>query len=324
MSRGVELVVLVLLVAGATAGAVVAAAAGGAPATVADATGDAGSGPDIASLTATLNGDQLTLSVALANRTNVRSDESVQLFVTTPTTQNTLNIAEFGDGSPPTLSTWDGSTWKGYHEIPGSWSNSTFSTTIGLNDLQDALAQPVRPGIWVNARSYTGATPGATPVQADAVPDTGYLPVSTVAPAATTTAATTTVSAPSAPTARAPRKPGRKPVWSQRIVRLAHARIEWTKLAFSHISAGTRVSIECTKGCSLSERPRVARGAAASKTFVRRPFKRGQAFMVEFVERSGAGWWTRIAVVAKPGGQEIATKQGCYLSDGTSLPYGQC
>jgi hypothetical protein len=238
-----------------------------------------------------------------------------------------LNIAEFGDGSPPTLSTWDGATWKGYHEIPGSWSSSTFSTTIGLDDLQSALAVPVRPGIWVSARSYVGATPGATPIQVDAAPDTGYLPVSTAAPAtATTTPITTIAVVPTAPapTAQVPTKPGREPAWSQRIVRLPHARIEWTKLAFSHIPAGTRVSLECTKGCTLSEHPRVSHGAAASKAFVRHPFGHGQAFEVQFVEPSGAGWWTRITVVAKPGGQELSTQDGCYLSDGTSLPFGKC
>jgi hypothetical protein len=317
----IGLALLTLLAAGALAGTVVA---GGSPAaTVADPTGDSGSGPDISSLAATLNGDQLTLSVALANRTVVAGDESVQLFVTTPTTQSILNIAEFGDGSPPTLSTWDGTTWQGYHEIPGSWSSSTFSTTIALDDLQSALAAPVRPGIWVNARSYVGATPGATPIQVDAVPDTGYLPVSTTPPAATATttapAPTTTVSSPAAPA-----KPGREPVWSQKIVRLPHARIEWTKLAFSRIPAGTRLSLRCTKGCKLSEHPRVSRGAAASRAFVRHPFGRGQAFEVEFVEPSGAGWWTRVTVVAKPGGQELSTKDGCYLSDGTSLPHGKC
>jgi hypothetical protein len=313
--------------AGVLAGTVVAARSDAPPtAAVKDGTGDSSSGPDIGSLTATLNGDQLTLSVALANRTTLGGAESVQLFLTTPTAQTALNIAEFGDGSPPTLSTWDGTTWKGYHEIPGNWSGSTFSTTIGLGDLQDALAQPVRPGIWVSARSYVGATPGATPVQVDAAPDTGFLPVSTVPPTATTTAATTTVSTPTAPPTSGSRatRPGRDPSWNQRIVRLPHARIEWTTLAFSRISPGTRVTLQCTKGCALSEHPHVARGTAASKTFAHRPFRHGQAFRVEFTEPSGAGWWTQITVVAKAGGQEISTKEGCYLSDGTSLPYGKC
>jgi hypothetical protein len=328
--RGVELVVLVLALAGVLAGTVVAAGTGGPPtATVSDGTGDSGSGPDISSLTATLNGDQLTFSVTLANRSVVNGDESVQLFVTTPTAQTALNIAEFGDGSPPTLSTWDGTTWKGYHEIPGSWSSSTFSTTIALDDLQNALAEPVRPGIWVSARSYIGATPGAQPVQVDQAPNSGYLPVSTE-PATGAPPVTTTPIAPTPPTAPAPTsgshaaKPGREPAWTQKIVRLPHARIEWTKLAFSRLAPGTRVSLRCTSGCKLTERPRVSRGKAVSKAFVRRPFRHGQAFRVVFTEPDGAGWWSQVTVVAKPGGQELSTKDGCFLSDGTSLPYGKC
>lgn len=320
--RAAELMLLVLGFAGALAGTVLAAGSGGPTvATASDATGDSGSGPDIASLTVTLTGDELTFAVKLANRSVVNGDESVQLFVTTPTAQTALNIAEFGDGSPPTLSTWDGSTWKGYHEIPGSWSSSTFTTTMTLDDLQSALAQPVRPGIWVSARSYVGATPGATPVQVDAVPDTGYLPAATVASAATTT---TTPAPATTTTPTVPARPGPEPRWSQRIVRLAHARIEWTRLSFSGISAGTRVSLACTKGCTLSEHPAVSGGAAVSRVFVHHPFARGQAFRVEFLAPDGSGWWSQITVLAKPGGREIATSDGCYLSDGSSLPHGKC
>jgi hypothetical protein len=279
---------LVLGVFGAGLGIAVVAARGDAPintATAQDATGDSGSGPDISTLTATINADQTaTFSVTLANRGSVRSDESVQFFVSAPAGNGVLGIADFGDGSPPTLSTWNGSGWQTQHYISGSWSASTFTTTIPLSDLQDALAEPVRPVLWLSARSYTGATPGGTLVQADAAPDTG----------------------------------------SEKIVRLAHARIEWTRLVINRVPLGAHVSLACTKGCTLSESPRVLNGKATSKLFVHHPFSHGQVFMTKIVERSGAAWWTQTTIVAQPGGQELATKEGCILTDGTSVPLAKC
>lgn len=314
---------------GAGLGIAVVAARGDAPintATAQDATGDSGSGPDISTLTATINADQTaTFSVTLANRGSVRSDESVQFFVSAPAGNGVLGIAEFGDGLPPTLSKWNGSSWQTQHYISGSWSGSTFTTTIPLSDLQDALAEPVRPVLSLNARSYTGATPGGTLVQADAAPDTGTLTVPTVATAPTTTSVTTTTATPppSTPTAHAG-PTGLQPFWSEKIVRLAHARIEWTRLVINRVPLGAHVSLACTKGCTLSESPRVLNGKATSRLFVHHPFSHGQVFMTKIVERSGAAWWTQTTIVAQPGGQELATKEGCILTDGTSVPLAKC
>ena len=322
-------VLLVLGALGAGLGVAVVAARGDAPigtATSQDPTGDSGSGPDIATLTATINADQTaTFAVTLANRNNVRSDEAVEFFLSAPSGNGYLNIAEFGDGSPPILSTWNGSSWQTEHYVTGNWSGSTFTSTISLSDLQDALHEPVRPVLWVNARSYTGATPGSPLVQADAAPDVSSLAVSTVASAPATTAATTTSAAPPPPTPTAHAGPtGLEPVWNEKIVRLAHARIEWTRLVFTRVPAGGRVSLACTKGCTLSESPRVVNGTATSKRFVHHPFSHGQVFMTKIVERSGAGWWTQTTIVAQPGGQELATKEGCILTDGTSVPLSKC
>jgi hypothetical protein len=272
--------------------------------------------------------DTLTLAVSLGNRSSVEETESVQFFLTTPTASNELNISEFGDGEPTRVSVSNGSSWQTYHDLPSSWSNSTFTTSISMSDLQNALAASVRPVIDVSARSYVGALPNVTPTQVDAVPDTGYLPLSTLPPTTTTTA---TVPTPAPPTTTPPtatvssaKHPDLEPFWKMKIVRLPHARIEWTRLSFSRIAAGTRVSVVCTKGCKLSEHPPVSHGAAVPKSFVNHPFSHGQVFMTKFIQPNGAGWWSQITIVAKPGGQEIATKDGCYLTDGTSLPFGKC
>jgi hypothetical protein len=295
-----------------------------------DATGDSGSGPDISSLDVTVGSDQtLTLSVTLSNRTGIAGNESVQFFLRVPQTDAEANVSQFGDGSPPTLNTWNGSSWQTYHYLSGGFTGSTFSTTVSLDDLQSALQVPVRPGLWVTVKSYTGATPGATPVQADTDPATGYMPVQTQPAAPTTAATTTTATPPPPPTttttpqrAKGPTRP--IPTWSQRIVRLPHARIEWKRLVITRIPTGAKVTLACTKGCSRRESPRVVRGQATSRRFVGVPFAKGQVFTTKVVERDGAAWWWQTTIVAKPGGRETATKIGCTLVDGTSLPFAKC
>jgi hypothetical protein len=268
-------------------------------------------------LTVTVNPDQtVSFAVTLANRGTIAGDESVQFFLSTPTASNSLNIAQFGDGSPPTLNVWNGSSYQTDHYVSGNWANSTFTTTIPLGDLQDALVAPIKPLFWVTAASYTGATPNATPIQADAAPDSGHLPISLV-PATPTT--TSIAPPPPSPPSHGPT--GARPSFVQKIVRLPHARIEWTKLEVTHLPVGAHVSIACTKGCSLSESPRVVTGTAISKRFVRHPFAHGQVFMTKIVEASGAGWWSQTTIVAKAGGQELSTKSGCYLTTGA---VGKC
>jgi hypothetical protein len=297
-----------LLLAGLLAGTLTGAVYGAirdAPVvgTIHDPTGDSGSGPDISMLTVTVNPDQtVSFAVTLANRGTIAGDESVQFFLSTPTATNSLSIAQFGDGSPPTLNVWNGSSYQTEHYVSGGWADSTFTTTIPLRDLQDALVAPIKPLFWVTADSYTGATPGATPVQADVAPDSGHLPISLVP------------TTPKTPPAHGPT--GARPVSVEKVVRLAHARIEWTKLELSHLPPGAHVSIACTKGCSLSESPRVVAGTAVSKRFVRHPFSRGQVFMTRIVEASGAGWWSQTTIVAKAGGPKLSTKSGCYLTSG--------
>jgi hypothetical protein len=318
VGRGVKLLLLVGLLAGAAAGGVFGAVRD-APivGTIHDPTGDSGSGPDISTLTVTVNPDQtVSFAVTLANRGTIAGDESVQFFVSTPTATNSLDIAQFGDGSAPTLRTWNGSSYQIDHYVSGGWANSTFTSTIPLSDLQDALVAPIKPLFWVTAGSYTGATPNATPVQADLAPDSGHLPISLV-PAKPTT--TSIAPPPPPPPAHGPT--GQRPFWVEKVVRLPHARIEWTKLEFTHLPVGARVSIKCTKGCSLSESPRDVTGTAVSKRFVRHPFSHGQVFMTKIIEASGAGWWSQTTIVAKPGGQEFATKDGCYLTNGA---VGKC
>jgi hypothetical protein len=295
-----------------------------------DRVGDAGSGPDISALAVTVNANQtISLSFTLASG-GIPYDQTVQFFVTAPMTNAMVNVAEFGDGSPPVLATWDGSEWKNDHLVSGDWSGATFTTTLAFDDLQSALQAPVRPGLWVSVSSYAGAHVGETSVETDSAPDTGYLPVQTAAAAPTTTAVTTTApppppSAPPTTTAKTAEGPtGPAPAWRERIVRLPHARIEWKRLAITRIPTGARVSLRCTKGCSRSESPRAVKGTATSTRFVGVPFRRGQAFLTKVIEPDGAGWWWQTTIVARPGGQETATRDGCYLTDGTSRPLAGC
>jgi hypothetical protein len=310
----------------------VVAAAGDPPVwtgSASDKLGDSGPGPDLSGLDVVVNADQtLTLSATLSSG-QITGDQSLQFFVRNPLTGTTANISIFDDGQPATMSTWSGSEWQRYHYVTGSWSGGTFTTTIALDDLQSALKEPVRPGLWVNAVSYVDATGGQTPVPTDGVPDDGYLPVQTAAAAAPAPAPTTTEAAPpppppttTTPKAKGPTHPA--PAWSERIVRLPHARIEWKRLAIGRIPAGAKVTLRCTKGCSRSESLRVVRGTATSRRFVGVPFSHGQVLLAKVVERDGAGWWWQTTIVARPGGQETATRDGCYLTNGSSLPSGRC
>lgn len=271
-------------------------------------------------MTLTVNADQtVTFAATLSNRSSLRPEESLQFFITTGTSSGSLNIAAFQSQSPE-LSTWTGSEWRTQHEIPGTWSNGTFTTTISLGDLQNALQAPVRPAIFVSVVSYVGATPDVAPTAVDSAPDTGSFGLETVAAAAGTTVSTpttTTTSPRTVPT-------GPRPRFDEKIVRLSHARIEWKRLAIVGIPAKSRVSLACTKGCKLSEHPRVVHGRATSKKFVGVPFRRGVSYRVEVVEPSGAGWWWRTTVVAKPAGQETSTSMGCIASSGARVPLSGC
>jgi hypothetical protein len=310
------------------AGAVLASGDGApiASTTTRDATGDAGSGPDISSMTVTVNADQtVTFSATLSNRSSLRDDESLQFFITTAASSGFLNVSSFQD-APTELDAWTGTAWRGQHEVPSTWSNGTFTTTISLSDLRDALQAPVQPAILVDVKSYIGATPGATPTAVDAAPDSGWAGTNTVAPAApTTTAATTTTTSsrpPKQPKHRGPT--GARPRWDEKIVRLSHARIEWKRLVIVGVPAKAKVSFACTKGCRLTEHPRVVGGKATSRTFVGRPFSRGVSYRVDVVEPGGAGWWWTTTVVAKPAGQETAASMGCTLTGGKRVALSGC
>jgi hypothetical protein len=316
-------VTLVCVIAVFGAGAVLAAG-GDAPiasTTTRDATGDAGGGPDISSMTVTVNADQtVTLSTTVSNRSSLRPDESLQFFIETATSSGLLNVSAF-QSQATELAAWTGSEWRGQHEVPSSWSNGTFTTTISIADLQDALQAPVRPAILVSVVSYTGATPGVSPTAVDAAPDTGYAGTNTVTSGeATTTAAVTTIPTGSIP---APSTPPR-PTYDERIVRLPHARIEWKRLVIDGVPANARVSLACTKGCKLSERPRVVHGKATSKKFVGVPFARGDSYRVEVVQPSGTGWWWRTTVVAKAAGQKTASSLGCIEAGVKLVALGKC
>jgi len=202
----------------------------------ADPTGDAGSGPDITSLTASVStAGILTLSVTAAN--GVGNDQSVQFFITTPS-GGELDIAQFDDGES-LLSVWTGSDWQSIHGVSASHTGNTFTVSDSLSDLQDAVHTPVQPALSVSVNSYIHADAPETPIQADADPDTGSLNIATVAstPPATST---TTTSPPPPPTPSTGPWPNGYPSWNQKIVRLSKNRIEWTRLTVTHVPAGRR------------------------------------------------------------------------------------
>ncbi len=292
-----------------------------------DPVGDAGSGPDISSLVATVSSSGvLSLSVTLAS--GIGNDQSVEFWIRT-VDGGTLNIAQFDDGESM-LSVWTGSAWQGVHYVPGSWTGSTFTTSDSLDDLRDAVHSPVEPVLDVHVDSYVHADAPETPVQADVAPDIGDLVVPTQATAPPSTAAGTTTSTETRPTAEgssptaAALWPSGYPYWDEKIVRLPDARIEWKRLVINRIPSGATVTFACTKGCSLTQRPKVMAGRAVGSRFVGVPLKRGAAFLVKVQQRDGAGVWWLTTIVAKPGGQETTSSEGCFQRGGPLVKLARC
>lgn len=74
------------------------------------------------------------------------------------------------------------------------------------------------------------------------------------------------------------------------------------------------MSIACTKGWSLSEKPRVVHGVAVSKRFVGVPLPRGATFVVRVRRHNGTGYWFRIVVGDK--GPATTMTRGCIAKGG--------
>lgn len=299
---------LAVAAAGLTTG-VALGARGAAPiATVVekDATGDAGSGPDISSFTATVGADgTLTLAAAIANRSSLRPGESLQFFLVTPA-GGSLNIATF-DWGVTLLSERDGATWQSVREIQGAWANGTFTTSVTLGQLRDAVHQPVVPSLDVAAGTYLDSST-STPTRADAAPDSGAVALRTQAAAP--------------PTTTTP-PPTVKPFLKQRVVRLAGGAAEWRQLAVAAVPAGAAVSIACTRLCSLSEHLQVAHGVATSTRFVGKPLRRGTTFVVRVLEPAGTGYWFRLAVTGRPAPAAATTSsRGCIAGGKLGGPAG--
>lgn len=267
--------------------------------TIQDPVGDAGSGPDIsaASATTSADGSAITVSVTLANRTSLGDGESIQFFFRTDG-GGVLNVAYFSDGESY-LSVYTNGSYETIHDVPtGTWSNSTFSTTLALGDLQSAVHQPVTPELGFQAGTFTNVTTNSAS-DADRAPDAGYALVSTQPASATTT----TTTSPPPPPARL----------SQKTARVG-SKLEWKKLAVSGVPSGGRVSIACTKGCSRRERPAVHGGVAVSKKFVRVPFAKGSSFVVRVLTSNGLGYWFRETVNAKA--TAAVSTRGCVTAGG--------
>lgn len=314
---------VVVVLAALGAGSALAAGRDSSPpiasATDTDPTGDAGSGPDLTSLTATVSSaGMLTLTATLAD--GIREDQSVQFFILTPD-GGELNVSEYDDGTS-FLGVWNGSAWVGIRDNVASLTGDRVTSTLALGDLQSAVHQPVEPALEVAAQSFVHADAPETPVLADSVPDTGWLGVATVAQPPP---ATTTTSAPSPPVTPTKSGGGAKepaPYIEQRVEYLSHARVEWKQLTVEQVPAGASVTIACTKGCKLEERLKVAHGAASSKTFLGRPFGAGVSFVARVRKSNGTGWWlSRTIEKPKPGGPELFNGHGCIAKSGAP---GKC
>ena len=320
---------LVLLVAGLVAGAAVGAH-GSTPVSnvsIQDPTGDAGSGPDITALAGSVSGGTLTLSVTFANRSSLQTGESVQFFVTTPA-GGSLNIASYSWGETD-LSDWTNGAWETIHELQGTWAGDTFTVADSLDDLQSAVHSPVTPFLDVQVDSYVGAS-GDTLSQVDAAPNSGFLPVPTVAGTATTTPATTT--APKTTSTPPQKKPtptpptrGTKtrPYLSQTVRRLSGHRVEWTKFAVAAVPVGSTVAMGCTKGCSITEVVPVSGHVASSKAFIDRPLGRGATFVTKVLAANGTGYWFRSTVTGKTK-PATALSQGCIAKGGALVSLARC
>jgi hypothetical protein len=296
-----------LLVAAGACAAVAFAAAGATPissVTVADPAGDeVAGGPDITSVTYTVLDDgTLTLSATFSNRSDSQRAESMQWNLTTQG-GGSLNLATFA-GYPSQLSVWDGTAWSTVHQLPDpTWSGNTLTLSVALQDLQDAVHQPVTPTLGAIALSVVQT--GQSVSTYDTAPADGQTVFSTVPNAKPAPAPTTTRPAP------APKPAPTAPRLAQATKRTPAGKLEWTKLVVSAIPAGARASIACTKGCRLSERLTAAHGTAASKRFVRVPFARGTAFVVRVVRANGTGWWWRDTVA-----RSASTASGCVAKGG--------
>jgi hypothetical protein len=289
---------------------------------IADPTGDAGSGPDLTGLTATVSSSgMLTLTATVVS--GIKEDQSVQFFILTPE-NGQLNIAAYDDGTSQ-LGIWDGSEWEGIRDNVTSWSGNTLTSTVALGELQSAIHQSVEPALEIAAESSVHADAPETPVTTDAVPDSGWMGVATVAQAPPSTT-TTTAPPPHIPAPTTTSSGGGQkepaPYLEQRVAYMARGRVEWKQLTVERVPTGATVAIACTKGCTLKEQLKVVHGSASSKTFVGRPFSHGVTFVARVRERGGTGWWlSRSVIVAKPGGPEISNGHGCISASGT---LGKC
>ena len=161
--------------------------------TIQDTVGDANGGPDVSALSATVTADgSLTLSATLANRSSLQANESIQFFLRTDG-GGQLDAAFFADGGS-FLERWNGSGYETVDSIHGSWSGSTFSTTLSLVKLQGDVQQPVTPELGFAVGTYTNLA--TSPTVADLAPNSGYAFVATAATSTTTTSTTTTTTTP--------------------------------------------------------------------------------------------------------------------------------
>lgn len=156
--------------------------------TIQDTVGDANGGPDVSALSATVTADgSLTLAATFANRSSMQANESIQFFLRT-VGGGQLDAAFFADGAS-FLERWNGSGYETVDSVHGSWSGSTFSTTLPLDKLQGDVQQPVTPSLGFAVGTYMNLA--TTPTVADLAPNSGY---ATIATATTTTTTTTTTS----------------------------------------------------------------------------------------------------------------------------------
>jgi len=326
--RGVVRIAVLGVVFALGAGAALAAGRDSAPpistTTQLDPAGDASSGGlDISSVSATVSADgTLSLSLTVLPGSTAGDDASLQFGLSTPAGANAMIIA-YHNETDLMVANSSGSGWQTVREVPGSLSDGTFSASITLRDLQDAWHTEVTPTLYLQASSYI--YPNNQPQLTDIVPDSGWIVVPTEAQTPTTsTDALPTTTTPPPPTTTLPLPPissgpGVLPYLEQTVVRMSHARVEWKRLIVEAVPPRATVTIACTKGCSLSERPKVLRGAAASKLFVGRPFARGVSFVTRVRQRSGSGWWFRSTVVATTG--LTTSAHGCIAKSGA---LGKC
>lgn len=279
--------------------------------TVTDAVGDAvGAAGDLQSVTYTVTADgTLTLAATYANRSDLGAAPSTQFDITTQDGSQ-ANVAAFS-GYPSQLSIWQNGAWVTQHQLPaGTWTGHTFTLTVTLADLQSTLHVPVTPTLQLDALSVEVVDDHGNVSTDDLAPDTGWTVIATQAQ-------NPVVAPPPKPTPAPSPTATPDPRLAQTTTHVG-GRLEWTKLALSSIPGGARASIACTRGCHLTERLAVSRGAAASKRFVHVPLARGATFVVRVVRPSGTGWWWRETVKGAASGAKGCIAPGGKLVAGKS------